>query len=187
MIYLIKFMKLTARLRQGFTLIELLVVIAVIGVLASVVLIAINPGEQLARGRDTAREAAITQAGRALQGYFTVNSSQYPVQGTAAIGALITSGDLKTIPVNPAYGTTPSPTCTAANLQSTTTPVSNYCYLVNAARTDSIVYARLESTLYNSKCTSPAVAWFVFSTADGRAGIVCLQAEPAVGNQTFTP
>lgn len=183
---MINSMKLSAHLRKGFTLIELLVVIAVIGVLASVVLLAVNPGEQLMRARDTSRQSAITQVGRALQGYYTTqNPALYIVQGTAAIGVLVTSGDMKTVPVNPAYGTAPAITCAAANLQSTTSPVSNYCYLVNAGRTDAIVHARMESALNNNKCTLPAVAWFVFSTADGRAGLVCSSAEPTVGNQTF--
>ena len=174
---------------KGFTLVELLVVIAVIGVLATIVLLAVNPGEQLARGRDTSRVTAITQVGRALQGYFTATATaQYPAQSTNSFGVVVTSGDLKTIPVNPTYSTTPSPACDVANLQSATTPVSNYCYLTNAGRTDAIVYARMESTLNNNRCpsTTPAnTAWFVFSTADGRSGIVCSDADPAVGNQTF--
>ena len=44
---------------RGFTLIELLIVIAVLGVLAAVVLVAIDPGQQLARGRDSGRKPSI--------------------------------------------------------------------------------------------------------------------------------
>jgi len=40
---------------KGFTLIELIVVIAIIGVLAGVLLIAINPAALLAKGRDAKR------------------------------------------------------------------------------------------------------------------------------------
>src|SRR6266404_5357748 len=40
--------------KKGFTLIELLVVIAVLGVLATVVIAAINPFQQLMKGRDSA-------------------------------------------------------------------------------------------------------------------------------------
>lgn len=179
--------KAAQTLRSGFTLVELLVVIAVIGVLATIVLLAVNPAEQLARGRDTSRQAAITQVGRALQGYFTANSALYPAQSTAAIDALVTSGDMKTVPVNPSYTTAPSPTCAAANLQSTTSPVSNYCYLTNAGRSDAIVYSRMESTLNNTRGGCATSMWFVFSTNDGRAGFVCSATEPAVGAQTYTP
>ncbi len=52
-------------LKAGFTLIELLVVIGVIGILAAIVLVAVNPGRQFANARDTQRRSdlyAITNA-----------------------------------------------------------------------------------------------------------------------------
>lgn len=41
--------------REGFTLIEILVVIGIIAVLATIVIIAINPARQFAQARDTQR------------------------------------------------------------------------------------------------------------------------------------
>lgn len=180
-------MTVAEQFKKGFTLIELLVVIAVIGVLAGIVLLAVNPAEQLARARDTSRESAITQVGRSLQGYYTANNAAYPAQATNALSTIVSSGDLKVVPVNPSYATAPTVTCAAANLQSTTSPVSNYCYLLNAAGTDAIVYARMEANLNNSKCSSTSnIAWFVFSTATGKAGIFCKATEPASADITAT-
>ena len=46
---------------KGVTLIELLVVVVVIGVLASVVLMVINPLTQFKKGRDTRRKSDLAQ------------------------------------------------------------------------------------------------------------------------------
>lgn len=85
--------------KRGFTLIELLVVIAIVGVLAAVVLIAINPARRLAQGRDSGRKSDIGQIATAAQAYFTTNSS-YP-SATQGLAELQLSGDLKSIPTPP--------------------------------------------------------------------------------------
>ena len=58
---------------QGFTLIELLVVIAIIGLLASVVLVALN-GARL-KSRDTKRQADLAQIVKALELYYSDNNA----------------------------------------------------------------------------------------------------------------
>ncbi|MCJ7793044.1 MAG: prepilin-type N-terminal cleavage/methylation domain-containing protein [Candidatus Marinimicrobia bacterium] len=69
-------------LPKGFTMIELLIVIAVLGVLAIAVLAAINPIEQINRGRDTGSRSDAEQLLSAIDRY---NASQmiWPWQGAA--------------------------------------------------------------------------------------------------------
>jgi len=184
-------------LQKGFTLIELLVVIAVLGVLATIVLLAVNPGEQLARARDTSRVAAVTQLGRSLQAYYTAAGGSFTAvsDGSAGLVAtdwmlpLITSNDLKVRPGNPSFGVAPTVNCATKFQESlgNNGTQGGYCYVRTAVTfADAIVYVKLESNLYNNKCTTPAVAWAVFSTADARFGVVCAAADPVSGTQTFT-
>ncbi len=65
------------RCPKGFTLVELLVVIAIIGILAAVVLVAVNPLEQLARGRDAGKLATVAGLGKAAQSYYTSQGGPY--------------------------------------------------------------------------------------------------------------
>ncbi len=70
--------ELSAR-RAGFTLIELLVVIAIIGILAVAVLAAINPIEQINKGRDTSLNADASQLLGAVERFYTnSNPPAYP-------------------------------------------------------------------------------------------------------------
>jgi prepilin-type N-terminal cleavage/methylation domain-containing protein len=81
--------------RPGFTMIELLIVIAILGILAVAVLSAINPVEQINRGRDTGSRSDAEQL---LSGIDRFNAFQgyYPWQYGAAdtTTAIDNTGDL---------------------------------------------------------------------------------------------
>jgi prepilin-type N-terminal cleavage/methylation domain-containing protein len=89
---------INAQTNKGFTLIELLVVIAIIGVLAAVVLLAINPAELLRRSRDSTRLSDLSSLRKAIDATFvdgagalvlpctTVCSSTTTTAGKSAVG-----------------------------------------------------------------------------------------------------
>lgn len=105
--------------QEGFTLVELLIVIAVLGVLATVILVAINPLEQFARTRDAGRKTSMSSIGNALQTYYTSHnatglSDQSGVLAGTWASLLVTSGDLSQIPINSAQTGTNQTQCNGA-------------------------------------------------------------------------
>ena len=107
--------KIVSAQRKGFTLIELLVVIGIIGILAAVVLVAVNPGRQFNSARDTQRRADLYSITNAVYQYATENNGTLPAAITTSPGYIGTagvdlSGDLvptyiADIPVDPTAGT----------------------------------------------------------------------------------
>ena len=72
---------------RGFTLIELLVVISIIGLLASVALVALGSARQ--KARDARRVADLNQVAKGLEAFFN-DALSYPT-GTGAVGNGYTS------------------------------------------------------------------------------------------------
>lgn len=75
-------MALFSKRNAGFTLIELLVVIGIIGILATVVLVAINPGRQFASARDSQRKSDLYSITNAIYQYATENNGSLPTSLT---------------------------------------------------------------------------------------------------------
>jgi type IV pilus assembly protein PilA len=65
-------------IRKGFTLIELLVVIGIIGILAAVVLVAVNPGRQFAQARDTQRRSDLLTITNAIYQFAAEHEGNLP-------------------------------------------------------------------------------------------------------------
>lgn len=119
-------MKKLKQNQKGFTLIELLVVIAIIGLLASVVLLALNSARQ--KSRDAKRVADVRQVVSALELYYNdVNS--YPA-ALSSLATITNSGNQVYMGVVP---TAPTPQDGGCSLASnayayipTTAPATNY-------------------------------------------------------------
>lgn len=168
-------MNIKNKFSLGFTLIELLVVIAILGILAGSILIAINPLEQLARGRDAGRKNTIGQLGSAVQSYYASQNVTYPAAGDDWMTQLQTSGELKVLPTNPA-ATGYDAGCITQNVEE-----RGYCYQTD--NVNAIVYTRAESksNFTAAGCVGTQIAWIVWSSAEGKTGLYCDTADPAVG------
>jgi len=107
----------------GFTLIELLLVIAIIGILAAVVAVAINPAQKIKQANDAKAKSDVGQIASAAQSYYTLNGG-YPVTGAAGLTALTTASELTAIPAvpNSSYTYTYTAYATAGGTTACTVP-----------------------------------------------------------------
>lgn len=95
-------------LNRGFTLIELLTVIGILGILASGLLVVINPVGQLQKARDAQRKSDLGQIQKALETYYQDNNG-YPsytgnVSGLSSAIPPLSSSYIQSIPTDKTAG-----------------------------------------------------------------------------------
>jgi len=72
-------------LSKGFTLIEILIVIGIIAILATIVLIAINPARQFKQARDTQRVSNVNAILNGVGQYIADNKGEIPTEITTSV------------------------------------------------------------------------------------------------------
>ncbi len=77
---------------RGFTLIELIITISILAVLVTILVVAINPAEQLARSRDSKRTADLAGLQSAMNLYLATATSTIDLDGSADSNAKCTDG-----------------------------------------------------------------------------------------------
>lgn len=164
-------------LRKGFTLIELLIVIAILGILAAVVLAALNPAEQLARGRDASRIQSLAGIGHGIQAYATSQGGNAPA-ATNWYTTVSNSGDVSAHLMLP--DTNIVADCSGGTAISLNAG-EKVCYNLESDNVNFEVWTITESQSNRSKAggtcaaTTPSgVAAVVYTSQAGRAGMECL-------------
>lgn len=111
---------------RGFTLIELLIVIAIVVILSAVVLIAVNPGRQLALARNGERWAEVNALVSAFTQYQVDDDAtriptacEFLTPTSTSCGAVLAPGYIAAIPTEPIGG---PGTCGYTVTVSSTTP-----------------------------------------------------------------
>ncbi|MDE2102530.1 MAG: prepilin-type N-terminal cleavage/methylation domain-containing protein [Patescibacteria group bacterium] len=106
--------------RDSFTLIELLIVIAIIGILAAVVVLVVNPAQLIAQGRDSTRVQDLSDINTALGEYLANGNTSLGLANTVYVSvpdASATCSDLglPSLPAGWSYHCVPTSTLTEVN------------------------------------------------------------------------
>ena len=81
----------------GFTLIELIIVMALWGILATIIMVAVNPGKRINQAKDSQVKSDLQQITSAIVAYNTIKLNTYP----SDLQTLEIDQDLKRVPTDP--------------------------------------------------------------------------------------
>lgn len=155
--------------QPGFTLIEIILVMAVLGIIAGITLVAVNPLEQLAKTSDVKTKQSVNQLGGLLTAFYAQKQA-FPVADSNWMDDLIANADLGERPDPPSKACSPAAS-------------SDNQFCLQHSGGAAVVYARLASNTEDKKCAiSSDVPYFAYFTARGSSCIVC-----GATNATISP
>ena len=151
-------MKKYFRPQKGFTLLEILLVVAAIGILAGIVILAINPAKQLSDTRNAQRRANVNTILNAVYQYAIDNNGNFPSPGYASSTIGTTTAEICKSGVA-------STTCAASNLIDLSALTLNEKYLTAIPQDP------------NGNCNVNGVCYEILRTAGGRITVWAPDAE----------
>ena len=155
---------MTKSLQKGFTLIELLVVIAIIGILAAVVLVAINPAQRIAEANDSKTKSNVGQVATAAEACFTANAGSYAAPCNSAQAVTGANNDL----IDGGYLKQAMPAVASAGGVAIVGPTSN----------EIVAYGILTAQSAVCATGTGSTKYLVYRSQTGATRVECLSAAP---------
>lgn len=138
---------------KGFTLLEILLVIAIIAILAGIVIIAINPGKQLAEARNAQRRVDVNTILNAIYQYAVDHNGTLPSGITTSAQTICATTDATT-------------TCTTAGLTT-----------INEVAWDQKYITGIPADPSCSGTGTTSACYEIFKSANGRVTVRAFHAE----------